>query len=113
MRNHTQEVNAGIRRNEHITIGWSFGRRQRDHVVGRRAELSHRTICVRLRSVTDETESERIKRLQVLCDQLEALQKQADEICKNVTTEIRRAQTAGQRERRSRNKKVNAERRKN
>jgi hypothetical protein len=59
----------------------------------------------------DETDAERIERLQQLCDQLEALRKQADEICKNVTTEIHRARAAGQHERRVKSRKVKRERR--
>jgi hypothetical protein len=61
--------------------------------------------------VAEESDSERIKRLQLLCDQLEALRKQADQICKDVTTEIRRAQTSGQHERRFKTRKVKSDRR--
>ena len=59
----------------------------------------------------EESDLERIKRLQLLCDQLEALRKQAEKICKNVTTELRRAELAGQRERRSKSQRVQSERR--
>jgi hypothetical protein len=62
-------------------------------------------------SVADEAESERIKRLQVLCEQLEALQEQAKTICKEATAEIRRAKLAGQLDRRMKTKKVRRERR--
>jgi hypothetical protein len=58
-----------------------------------------------------DEDAERIERLQILCEQLEILRAQADEICKSVTTEIRRARIAGQRERRTRNKKVKRDRR--
>lgn len=61
--------------------------------------------------VADETDAERIRRLQILCDQLEVLRKQADQICKTVTTEIRRTRTAGQHERRKKTKKVKRDRR--
>ena len=61
--------------------------------------------------MADETDAERIKRLQQLCDQLETLRKQADQICKDVTTEIRRARAAGQHERRVKSKSVKRERR--
>jgi len=61
--------------------------------------------------VHEESDSERIKRLQLLCDQLEELRKQADQICKTVTTEIRRAELAGQRERRIKSQRVKSERR--
>lgn len=61
--------------------------------------------------VAEETDAERIKRLQILCDQLETLRKQADQICRNVTMEIRRARAAGQHERRTKTKKVKRDRR--
>jgi hypothetical protein len=61
--------------------------------------------------VAADKDVERIERLQILCAQLELLREQADEICKSVTTEIRRARTAGQRERRVKNRKVKRDRR--
>jgi hypothetical protein len=61
--------------------------------------------------VADVSDSERIKRLQLLCDQLEALRKQADQICKTVTTEIHRARTSSQHERRFKTRKVKSDRR--
>ena len=61
--------------------------------------------------MADETDAERIKRLQQLCNQLETLRKQADQICKDVTAEIRRARTVGQPERRVKSKSVKRERR--
>jgi hypothetical protein len=64
-----------------------------------------------LGSVMAETDAERIKRLQALCDQLEVLRKTANEICKEATSEIRRAQRSGQRERRNKAKKVKRDRR--
>ena len=75
---------------------------------GSGSELSHRTFVLGSRSVAAETDAERIKRLQILCDQLEALRKQ---VCKAVTMEIRVARAAGQRERRVKTRKVKTERR--
>jgi hypothetical protein len=61
--------------------------------------------------MADESESDRIKKLQALCEQLDALRQQAEDICKDATAEIRRAQRSGQRERRSKTKKVKRDRR--
>jgi hypothetical protein len=57
------------------------------------------------------TDAERIKALQDLCAKLDALQKQATEICEKATAEIERARRDDQRERRSKHKKVKHERR--
>ena len=56
-------------------------------------------------------ETDRIKKLKILCDQLDALREQAEEICQAATAEIRRARVASQRERRIKTKKVKRERR--
>jgi hypothetical protein len=61
--------------------------------------------------VADKTDAERIKALQDLCAKLDALQKQAAEICDKATAEIERARRAGQHERRAKHKKVKRERR--
>ena len=61
--------------------------------------------------MADRTDSERIKALQDLCAQLDALQKQAAEICEKATAEIKRARRSSQRERRSKQSKVKNERR--
>jgi hypothetical protein len=61
--------------------------------------------------MADESESDRIKKLQALCEQLDALRQQAEEICKDATAEVRKARRSGQHERRSKTKKVKRERR--
>lgn len=61
--------------------------------------------------MSDETDAQRIRRLQALCNQVDTLRKQAEEICKDVTAEIRRSRRSAQRERRSKTKKVKRERR--
>jgi hypothetical protein len=61
--------------------------------------------------MADQTDVDRIKRLQALCDQLDTLRKQANEICKHATTEIRRAKRSSQRERRNKTKRVKRDRR--
>ena len=59
----------------------------------------------------DRLAAARIKRMRQLCDQLDALRKQAEAICADTTKEIRRAEQSGQRERRNKTKKVRQERR--
>ena len=61
--------------------------------------------------MTDRLAAARIKRMRVLCDQLDALRKQAEAICAETTKEIRRAEQSGQRERRNITKKVKRDRR--
>jgi hypothetical protein len=46
-------------------------------------------------------EIERIRKLKELCEHLETLKKQAEEICKTATEELRKARRAGFRERRA------------
>jgi hypothetical protein len=38
-----------------------------------------------------ESDAQRIKRLKALCDHVDALRQQAEEVCKEVTAEIRRS----------------------
>ena len=64
-----------------------------------------------INSVASKTDAERIQALQDLCTKLDALQKQAAEICEKATAEIERARRNSQRERRSKDKKVKLERR--
>jgi hypothetical protein len=47
-----------------------------------------------------EDDSERIAKLKALCDQLDGLKKQADEICKAANLEIRRSRGSALTERR-------------
>ncbi len=61
--------------------------------------------------MVEKSDSQRIKDLKALCDQLDTLQRQADAICKAAAAEIRRAELASQRERRVKNKKVKQDRR--
>ena len=58
-----------------------------------------------------KSDDERIKALQDLCAQLDALQKQAAEICAKATEEIDRSHRDSQRERRTKQKKVKRDRR--
>jgi uncharacterized protein Yka (UPF0111/DUF47 family) len=59
--------------------------------------------------MSEETEAQRIKRLQELCNHLDTLRQQADEICKEVTAEIRRSRIKP--DRRSKRAKVKRDRR--
>ena len=47
-----------------------------------------------------DDDSERIAKLKELCDQLDSLKKQADEICKTASREIRRSRSSALTERR-------------
>jgi hypothetical protein len=51
--------------------------------------------------MSDRAEMDRIRKLQELCEQLEILKKQAEEICKTASDEIRQARRSGFTERRT------------
>jgi hypothetical protein len=57
-------------------------------------------------------DEDRLRRLKLLCDQLESFRKQAVELCRAANDELRRARLVGMRERRIRQKSVKTERRK-
>jgi hypothetical protein len=62
--------------------------------------------------MAQRTDREHIKELQDLCEKLDALRQQAEELCKSATAQINRARKTSPIERRVKSKRVKRERRK-